>query len=209
MARRILAGAGPGSDGLAAIVTLPLVPLGIYGILPNPFYDPDSCLAVLGALALLLFARETGSRPRLVGSGVLATVALFIGQNIGGAFLVAFVGVLIVEALALPSRRRELGWIGLGAGVALGIEVALLQLIVGIDAFFRWTWTFALTGRGVALDRIRDFADPLVLWTVGFLAVAAIASPRMPQTVRALLAGVAMFALAAALVPFIVVGPPF
>ena len=174
IARRILAGVRPWSDGLAAIVTLPLVPLGIYGILPNPFYDPDSCLAVLGALALLLSARETQSRPRLVGSGMLATVALFIGQNIGGAFLVAFVGVLVVEAWARPSSRRELGWVGLGVGAALGVEVVLLQLIVGIDVFLRWTWTFALTGRGVALERIRDFADPVVLWTVGLLAVVAV-----------------------------------
>jgi hypothetical protein len=140
---------------------------------------------------------------------MLATVALFIGQNIGGAFLVAFVGVLIVEALALSSRRRELGWIALGVGAALGTEVALLQLIVGIDAFLRWTWTFALSGRGVALERVRDFADPVVLWTVGLLSVAAIALPRVSRTVRVVLTGVAVFALAASLVPFIVVGPPF
>ena len=209
IARRILAGVGRRSDGLAAIVALPLVPLGIYGILPNPFYDPDSCLAVLGALALLLSARETQSRPRLVGSGMLATVALFIGQNIGGAFLFAFVGVLVVEAWARPSSRRELGWIGLGVGAALGVEVALLQLIVGIDAFLRWTWTFALSGRGVALERISDFADPVVLWTVGVLAVVAIASPRVSRTARLLLSAAAVFVLAASLIPSIVVGPPF
>jgi hypothetical protein len=53
-----------------------------------------------------------------------------------------------------------------------------------------------------------DFADPVVLWTVGLLAVVAIASPRVPGTVRVLLTGAAAFALAASLVPFIVVGPP-
>ncbi|MDP9246351.1 MAG: hypothetical protein M3O64_06820, partial [Chloroflexota bacterium] len=77
IARRLLAGAVREPDGLALVVTLPLIPLGIYAVVPNPFYDPDSCLAVLGTLALLLAARDRPTLARFLATGALATVPLF------------------------------------------------------------------------------------------------------------------------------------
>src|SRR2546428_13712886 len=44
---------------LAAILCAPLIPLGIYCILPIPFYDPDCCLAILIAIAAVLFFRDS------------------------------------------------------------------------------------------------------------------------------------------------------
>ena len=207
IARRMLAGIGPWPDGLAAIVALPLIPLGIYAILPNPFYDPDACLAVLATLALLLAARDRSSGARLAAAGAVATVALFIGQNIGGAFLVSLGGVLVIEVWARPARKRALLWVGLGAVAALAVETLLLQLVVGLDNFVRWTWTFALAGRGLALERIRDFAEPAVVSSAALVAVLAVATPRLPERARAVCAAAAVTVLVASLIPAAVAGP--
>jgi hypothetical protein len=198
IARRLLAGAVPSPDGLALVLTLPLIPLGIYAVVPNPFYDPDACLVVLGTIALLFVARDRPSVARFALAGALATVPLFIKQNIGGAFLVALVGVLVIEALARSARRRELSWFGLGVAGALAIELGLLQLVVGIDAYVRWAWTFAMTGRGVTADRIREFGDPFVLLPAVIIIALAAAAPRVSERARGLLfAGGLVVALAA------------
>src|SRR5438128_3763371 len=65
----------------AVFLTLPLALLGIYCILPHPFYDPDACLAIVALLGALL----AGRRPMLVGA--LCIVPLFVKQNIGLAFV--------------------------------------------------------------------------------------------------------------------------
>lgn len=196
--RRLLSGTVAEPDGLALVLTLPLIPLGIYAVVPNPFYDPDACLVVLGTLALLLFARDRPTVARFVAAGALATVPLFIKQNIGGAFVVSLAGILIIEAWARPARRRELGWFSLGLGGALAIELVLLQLIVGIDAYIRWAWTFAMSGRGVTVDRIREFADPVVLFPAVIIVALAAAAPHVSERVRGLLfAGGLAVALAA------------
>jgi hypothetical protein len=207
IARRVLSGAVPSAAALATILTLPLIPLGIYAILPNPFYDPDACLAVLGAVALLFVARERPDALRFVIAGVVATLPLAIKQNIGGPFLISFVSVLALEAVTRPSRRRELRWIGLGMTGALAIGVILLQLFVGVDAYLRGTVTFALAGRGVSLERVQDFAEPGVLWTTALVAILAIGGPRLPERTRAIFAVVAVVLLAASLVPASFMGP--
>ncbi|HEY2325402.1 MAG TPA: hypothetical protein VGJ82_21270, partial [Thermoanaerobaculia bacterium] len=91
----------------ALILTLPVVPLGIYCIFPHPFYDPDCCLAILA----IVFAWQRSARRFWIG--VAAVVPLFIKQNIGLAFLAA------VIALAVIAREWRLL-----AGVATGIVAA-------------------------------------------------------------------------------------
>ncbi|HYR93817.1 MAG TPA: glycosyltransferase family 39 protein [Methylomirabilota bacterium] len=208
--RRLLEGLVRSPGTIAAIAVLPLIPLGIYAILPNPFYDPDACLAVLITIALVLTARDRPSPRRLVVAGAVATLALFIKQNIGGAFLVALVGVLAVEASFRPERRRELPWLGLGIVGALAIEVALLQVVVGLDNFIHWTWTFALSGRGVATDRIREFADPLMLWPAALIGAFALSVSRIPPRLRVpIFVGMTSLAVAPWLaVTATVLGPP-
>lgn len=206
--RRLLAGAAPSSEFLATILTLPLIPLGVYAILPNPFYDPDACLAVLGAVALLLAARDRPTTARFVAAGVAATAPLFLKQNIGGAFLASLVAVLVLEAWAHPLRRHELRSIGLGITSALAAAVVMLQAFVGIDAYLRGTVTFALSGRGVALDRLHDFAEPAVLWTTVLVAGLASGAPRISQRTRVALAASAAGVFVVSLLPAVVVGPP-
>src|SRR5207248_9539617 len=106
--RRLLDGSVHRPDVVAAVLTIPLIPLGIYAIAPNPFYDPDACFVILGTIALLLVARDRPTPARFAAAGALAVVPLFIKQNIGTAFLASLGGILVIEALALAPRRREL-----------------------------------------------------------------------------------------------------
>ena len=189
IARRLLIDTAARPDVIAAVLTVPLIPLGIYAVAPNPFYDPDACFVVLGTIALLLFARDRPTTVRFAAAGALAIVPLFIKQNIGGAFLVALVGVLAIEALARPQRRRELAWFGLGIGGAFLVTFVVMQLIVGVDAYVRWAWTYPMAGRGVALDRMHEFGDPVVLFPAIVIVALAVVAPRIPERFRGLAFG--------------------
>jgi hypothetical protein len=171
IARRLIRGAVPHPTVLAMTLTIPLVPLGIYSIIPNPFYDPDTCFVVLAAIAAILAAIDRPTRLRWLLAGALIAVPVFVKQNFGGAFLVVVVGVLVVEAVARPSARAGLRWCLAGFGVALGAELLALQLVVGIDHYLAWAWTFAMAGRGVALERISAFWDPSLIWPGLLLAL--------------------------------------
>ena len=184
IARRFLAGVVATPAVLAAVLAIPLVPLGIYAILPNPFYDPDGCLAILAAVAAILAASDRPTRMRWLVAGALISVPVFIKQNIGGAFLVLAVAALVADALVRPLARAGLRWCLLGLVVALGLELVALQLVVGIDHYLAWAWTFALAGRGVTLERISSFADPAVIW-LGLLVLGlALATRFLPSRQR-------------------------
>src|SRR5207302_10064253 len=102
IARRLVAGVVASPDALAALLAIPLVPLGIYAILPNPFYDPDGCLVILDAVAAILDANDRPTRTRWLLAGALISVPVFIKQNIGGAFLILAVAALVADAFARP-----------------------------------------------------------------------------------------------------------
>ena len=169
----------------AFFLTLPLALLGIYCILPHPFYDPDGCLAVLALIALILSgrgaqgagrrwwsSREHHLRPapcalRPVLIGALCIVPLFVKQNIG----IAFVGALVVLLIA---ERRWRMLAGLAAGVA--IALALVAAIFGIGNYATWTLSFAAARRLPPLSMMLDvYSDPIVWWGVAIVVVALIA----------------------------------
>ncbi len=185
IARRLLAGSVARPAALAAVLAIPLVPLGIYAILPHPFYDPDSCLAVLGATAAILAASDRPTRTRWLVAGALISVPVFIKQNIGGAFLVLAVAALVADAATRPSARAGLRWCLTGLGIALAAELLALQLIVGIDHYLAWAWTFAMAGRGVTLERISSFADPSIIWPGVLLVVLALVAGVLRPGLRA------------------------
>lgn len=183
IARRLIAGIVARPTALAALLAIPLVPLGIYAILPQPFYDPDSCLVILAAIAAILGAIDRPTRTRWLLAGALIAVPVFIKQNIGGAFLLLAVGALVIDAAARPSARAGLRWCITGLGFALGAELLALQLVVGIDRYLAWAWTFAMAGRGVTLERVSSFADPSVIWPgvliLGLALVTRALAPRL------------------------------
>jgi hypothetical protein len=185
IARRLIDGVVPEATALAATLTIALVPLGIYAILPHPFYDPDTCFVVLAAIAAILAAIDRPTRTRWLIAGALIAVPVFLKQNFGGAFLVLAPIALVADAWARPSARAGLRWCLTGLALALGVELLVLQLIVGIDHYLAWAWTFAMTGRGVALDRISAFTDPSIIWPGVLLLALALATRALPLRLRA------------------------
>ena len=213
IARRLVAGVVSRPAALAAILAIPLVPLGIYAILPNPFYDPDGCFAILAAVAAILAASDRPTRTRWLIAGALISVPVFIKQNIGGAFLVLAVGALVVDALTRPAARAGLRWCLTGLAVALGLELLALQLVVGIDHYLAWAWTFALAGRGVTLERIGSFADPSVIWPglliLGLAVATRFLAPRLRAPVFVLVLCIALLTRVSTVTSFIDVNTLF
>ena len=198
IARRLIAHVVPEPTALAGVLTIPLVPLGIYAIIPHPFYDPDACLVVLAAIASILSAIDRPTRARWLLAGALIALPVFIKQNIGGAFLVLTLGALSLDAATRPSSRAGLRWCLIGLGVALAAELLALQLVVGIDHYLAWAWTFAMAGRGLALDRISAFADPAVIWPGVLILALTLVTRALPLRLRApVFIGVLLVALLA------------
>lgn len=198
IARHVIDGTVPHPTILAATLTIPLVPLGIYSVFPNPFYDPDTCFVVLAAIAAILAAIDRPTRMRWLLAGALIAVPVFVKQNFGGAFLVVTVGALVADAAARPPARAGLRWCLIGLGVALGVELLALQLVVGIDHYLAWAWTFAMSGRGVALERISAFWDPFLIWPGLLILALALATRALSLRLRTpVFVGILLVALVA------------
>src|SRR2546430_2038838 len=188
IAARLLAGALPLPRLFAAVLAIALVPLGVYAIYPHPFYDSDACVLMLAALAATLVALDVRTRSRAVLAGVLLVIPLFMKQNAGGAFLVLMVASLALHAWSRRDARRVVRWITLAAASALLVEVVVLQLVVGVDNYVRWAWTFALAGRGVTLERLQEFAAPVLLVVLITLILRRVDPGRRVAIVAAALA---------------------
>src|SRR5882724_5977584 len=67
---------------LAFLLSLPLIPLGIYGVFPHPFYDPDCTLAILISVFLLQrLDLKSFSVARAFPAGIALIIPLFVKQN--------------------------------------------------------------------------------------------------------------------------------
>ncbi len=150
----------------AAILTLPLIPLGIYCTYPHPFYDPDCCLAILA----IVLAWQRSSRRFWIG--VAAVLPLFIKQNIGLAFLIA------VVALAVIAREWRLL-----AGVATGLAAALaiVATVFGIGNYVQWTIRFAAARRLPPIGEVLSmYVDPTLMWWLALLLAGIVITRRQP-----------------------------
>ncbi len=150
-----------GAWATALLLTMPLSVLGIYGILPTPFYDCDCTLFVLVAAWLLGRAEDRGGWWAFA-AGAAAVVPVFCKQNIGVPFLLVVVGgaaVLLVLRWMAREATRDVAM--LLAGVAAAMAAALLALhgTCGVGNYFYWTVTFAkqrrLPGLGAMVDVYR------------------------------------------------------
>jgi hypothetical protein len=208
--RRLLDTAVARPATLAAILTVSLVPLGIYAIYPHPFYDSDTCLFILATLAAILAARERPTLGRGLVAGALLAVPVFIKQTIGGVFLVLIVAALAADALAQPSARASFRRILAGLAVCLGLELVALHLVVGIGNYLTWTWSFALSGRGVTAERISEFVDPRVLWPGALILGLALLARSLPPRTRGpiFVAGLCAPLFASAFVPALLPSAP-
>ncbi len=165
---------------LAFLLSLPLIPLGIYCVLPHPFYDPDCTFAILIAVLLLqqLDLKPASSMLPLL-SGVALVVPLFAKQNTGLAFLscagVLLVAALVIDRLRHRSVRRYVLALG-GAIVALAVALLLIQCTAGLKNYWRWTIEFAAAQRTPArAEMLGVYADKtIVLWLALIAAGVAV-----------------------------------
>lgn len=161
---------------LAFLLSLPLIPLGIYCIFPHPFYDPDCTFAILIAVLLLQqLDLKTPSSSRALFTGVTLVIPLFVKQNAGLIFLAGAV-VLIIGALAVERlRHRQVGrYFLILAGVIVGLAGALLliQFTAGLKNYWHWTIEYAASRRTPArADMLGVYADKMILLWLAFIVV--------------------------------------
>jgi hypothetical protein len=201
---RVLAGrAGAGSAGagiagvggawwMALALSAPLTVVGIYGIFPHPYYDPDAVLAVLLAVWLLQRALGDGARGAsavAVLAGAACVLPLFYKQNIGLPFLAATLAALVAIAAArrMQGQPAAQEWrVIAGALAALAAALATIQLTAGLRNYIHWTIAFAaqrrLPGMGVMLG---IFLQTSLAWTVPAALVAVALLRRKAAWARA------------------------
>ncbi len=145
---------------VAAALSAPICVLGIYCILPIPFYDPDTCLAIVALVAALL---AVDGDSFFVGAACV--VPLLIKQNIGLFFVAA--GLIL---FAVMRKWRSL------AGVLIGstLSAAAVAAIFGIDNYIRWTIRFASARRLPPPSELFSIYNDFDLWwwvALGLVAV--------------------------------------
>src|SRR6266404_5941358 len=164
---------------LAFLLSLPLIPLGIYSIFPHPFYDPDCTLAILiGVFLLQRLDLKPSSAPRAVLAGMALVVPLFVKQNTGLAYLAAaavlMTAVILVEALRrYPVRGYVITMAG--AVLALGVSLLLVHITSGLRNYWRWTIQFAAQRRTPArAEMLGVYADKMILLWLAFIAAGIV-----------------------------------
>jgi hypothetical protein len=157
------------------LLSLPLIPLGIYCIFPHPFYDPDCTFAILlGIFLLQQIDLKPSSTVRALWAGVLLVVPLFIKQNTGLALLasgsVLLLAMIVFERLQHRLVRPYLFTLA-SAAVTLAIALLLIQFTAGLRNYWHWTMQFAAERRTPALaEMIGVYADKTVLLWIAFVA---------------------------------------
>ncbi len=168
----------PNPRATAFSFSLPLTILGVYGIFPHPFYDPDTAFVVLLSI-FLLFRFEAKGFPsvRTFLTGMLLVLPLFFKQNIGLAFLgstgIAFV-VMIVGGLWSKTIVRPYLLLIAGSIVGLGVASLIVQNTFGTENYKYWTLTFAMLRRTPPMaEMLAIYTGPLLaLWSALFLVGA-------------------------------------
>jgi hypothetical protein len=164
---------------LAFLLSLPLIPLGVYSVFPHPFYDPDCTFMILFAVLLWQqIDRKPTSFTTPLLAGVVLVIPLFAKQNTGLAFIGA-AAVLLILAFIVEYFRKGLvrAYALVLAGVALGLAVALglIQSTAGLKNYWRWTIQFAAERRTPArAEMLGIYADKMILVWLAFIAVGTI-----------------------------------
>jgi hypothetical protein len=178
--RRILGGT-PHARMLALLLAAPLVPLGIYSIFPHPFYDPDCALAVLVSLALLLHLDERPQSFLLpIVAGISLVVPLFVKQNIGLAFLLASISLMVVLIIWQKLEHRPVRHylIAIAAAIlALALSLLLVHRTAGLANYWHWTFQFAAERRTPARgEMVEIYTDKMNLVWLGLIVAGMLLS---------------------------------
>jgi hypothetical protein len=182
----------PYAKTIALLLTLPLVLLGIYCVLPHPFYDPDCSLAILISLVLLL---HSDSRPDSFVvpalTGVTLILPLFVKQNTGLLFLLSSLGLLFgltIWRKLKHERVRHYAITIAAALLALAIAVLLIHRLAGLGNYWHWTIQFAAERRTPARQEMLEiYSGKMNLLCLGLIAGAVVIAWRNRTRHRLLL----------------------
>jgi hypothetical protein len=169
---------------ISLMLAAPLVPLGVYSILPFPSYDCDSAFSILLVIFLLQRLSEdsttSNSRLRFFATGAALLLPLFFKQNIGLPFLAAAFALILLLML-LPQLRRAsaspstpaLGALLAGAVTTLVAASLLLHFTAGVGNYLHWTIQFASQRRLPGLQQMLTvYAEPSLLWWIPSVGAA-------------------------------------
>lgn len=160
---------------LVFLLSLPLIPLGIYCVFPHPFYDPDCTFAILLGLLMLQRLERKPSWWLAFVTGVVLMIPLFIKQNTGLAFLVSTsLALLILISIEMFRRRPARHHALTLAGAAVGLVLALLLIksTAGLANYWHWTIQFAASRRAPPLaEMIGVYWDKTLLPWLAMIAV--------------------------------------
>lgn len=131
----------------ALIACLPLVPLGLHSLFPQPWYDADACfLALLAVYAMLRADEPDSSLSWPIAAGALLVLPVLAKQNMGLALLGA--GQLPALCWAFrPGRRGRYLYFVLGCAATLALALLAIQASCGLAEYFRWTFSYAAERR--------------------------------------------------------------
>ncbi len=171
---------------VSLLLAVPLVPLGVYSILPFPSYDCDSAFSILLVIFLLQRLPEDpttpNSRLRFFAVGTALSLPLFFKQNIGLPFLAATFALIFLLILLQQHRRDSaspstpaLGALLAGAVTTLIVAGLLLHFTAGLRNYLHWTIQFASQRRLPGLPvMLAVYAEPSLLWWIPLVAAALV-----------------------------------
>ncbi len=207
IALRTLQGRLPGAWLVSLLLAAPLVPLGVYSILPFPSYDCDSAFSILLVIYVLQRLPEdsatSNSRLRFFAIGAALPLPLFFKQNIGLPFLAAAFALILLLMLLAQIRRAQaspgtsaLGALLAGAVATLVAAGLLLHFTAGLGNYLHWTIQFASQRRLPGLQQmLAVYAEPSLLWWIPSVGTAlALLHSRFAKSLWARLAALLLLA---------------
>lgn len=201
----VLRDTGSRSRWLALLLTLPLVPLGIYSIFPHPFYDPDCTFAVLVGVYLWQRAEAVqGSRLWSLFAAAALVVPLFVKQNTGLAFIVSAtfgLAILVVIEIVRRGLWHQYAWMIAGTAVSLGFGLLLISFSAGLKNYWHWTIQFAASRRTPArAEMLGIYADKVLILWFALIALALVSLWLYRRSAKRMLALLSALLMAA---PFV------
>jgi hypothetical protein len=178
---------------VSLLLAAPLTVVGIYSILPFPFYDSDCIFCILVVIFLLQRSRaddaaaSSSAMPLLrpFVAGVALPFPLFFKQNIGLPLLLAALTLIPLLWIAKQLRRgpalqegpggAALGAVLAGAATTLAVAGCMLHFTVGLGNYLHWTIQFASERRLPGFQQMLSvYAEPSLLWSLPAAAMALV-----------------------------------
>jgi hypothetical protein len=173
---------------VSLLLAAPLVPLGVYSVLPFPSYDCDTAFSILIVILLLQRLPESDEAPsssvlHFFLTGIALPLPLFFKQNIGLPFLAVAFGLILLLIVAQRVRRKftphtapaNLVALLIGAFATICAAILLLHFTAGVRNYLHWTIQFAAERRLPGLpSMLAIYAEPSLLWWLPCVAAALV-----------------------------------